>query len=69
MFLDSAFKIEDLGLASYFLVMEIIHEPNGIILGQWKFILDLLQEFGLMDLKQVYSILDPLPNFILMKVC
>lgn len=45
--------------------MEIICELNGIILGERKFNLYLLQEFGVMDLKPVDSPLDPSDKLIL----
>ncbi|GKA24642.1 retrovirus-related pol polyprotein from transposon TNT 1-94 [Tanacetum coccineum] len=45
--LDSKFTIKDLGLARYFLGIELCNTENGTFLHQRKYVLDLLKDAGL----------------------
>ncbi|XP_060211931.1 uncharacterized mitochondrial protein AtMg00810-like [Lycium barbarum] len=44
-FLNDTFKIKDLGLLNYFLGIEVLYTPGGVLLHQKKFVADLLKEF------------------------
>nr|GEY47570.1 retrovirus-related Pol polyprotein from transposon TNT 1-94 [Tanacetum cinerariifolium] len=57
--LDNKFTIKDLGLAKYFLGIEICHTSTGTHLNQRKYILDLLTNAGLTAAKHNLS---PLPT-------
>uniref|UniRef100_A0A1S4CDA9 Uncharacterized mitochondrial protein AtMg00810-like n=1 Tax=Nicotiana tabacum TaxID=4097 RepID=A0A1S4CDA9_TOBAC len=58
-FLDTAFKIKDLGEIHYFLGLEITKEHSGFLISQHKFIMDMLSEFHCSDVSSVVAPLDP----------
>eukprot|EP00253_Pinus_taeda_P036728 PITA_36728 len=45
------FEMKDLGLMQYYLGLEVWQNPGEIYLGQEKYIIKLLQKFGMMDSK------------------
>nr|XP_016468848.1 PREDICTED: uncharacterized mitochondrial protein AtMg00810-like [Nicotiana tabacum] len=61
--LDHQFKIKDLGLIHYFLGLEVLSEPGGVIVCQRKFALDLLTEFNYLDSTPVASPMDVTMKF------
>ena len=50
-FLNSVFRIKDLGYAKYFLGLEIARSPKGMFLHQRKYVLDILTDVGLLHAK------------------
>ena len=42
------FEIKDLGQLRYFLRIEVVRSPRGIVLSQRKYVLDLLDETGML---------------------
>jgi len=57
-FLNSTFKIKDLGYAHYFLGIEVLRSPYGLLLTQRKYTMDLLQEFGCSHITSVIRPMD-----------
>ncbi|GJT76631.1 ribonuclease H-like domain-containing protein [Tanacetum coccineum] len=54
-FLSSKLQIKDLGKLKYFLGIEILEESNGVFISQRKYCLELLQEFGMLACKPIYT--------------
>jgi hypothetical protein len=46
--LSKEFEVKDLGQLRYFLGIKIARSPKGIVLSQWKYILDLLNKTGML---------------------
>jgi len=57
-FLDATFKIKDLGFVNYFLGLEVLQSPQGLILTQRKFTMELIKEFGCLNATGVVTPLD-----------
>ncbi|KAL0309127.1 UNVERIFIED_CONTAM: hypothetical protein Sradi_5855000, partial [Sesamum radiatum] len=58
-YLDNLFTIKDLGIAKYFLGLEIAKSPQVIAVTQTKYITYILQDMGLSQAKTVTT---PLPS-------
>lgn len=46
-FLDNKFSIKDLGPLKYFLGIEVARTPDGMVLSQRKYTLDILADSGM----------------------
>ncbi|XP_028060476.1 uncharacterized protein LOC114264067 [Camellia sinensis] len=58
-FLDRQFEMKDLGLLSYFLYLEIVHDPSSYFVTQAKYTSDLLAHAGLTNCKTAPTPVDP----------
>jgi hypothetical protein len=47
--LASKFDTKDLGLMHYYLGLEVWHKRGLVFLEQWKYVVNILQKFGMMD--------------------
>lgn len=57
--LASEFEIKDLGSLRYFLGMEVARSRKGIVVSQWKYILDLLKETRMSGCRPSETSMDP----------
>ena len=56
--LFSHFQIKDLGKLKYFLGIEIAQSNSGVVMSQRKYVLDILEETGMLDCKLVDTPMD-----------
>ena len=58
-YLQNSFQTKDLGKLRYFLGIEVERFKEGISLSQRKYVLDVLEETGLLGSKSVETPMDP----------
>ena len=58
-YLQNSFRTKDLGKLRYFLGIEVAQSKEGISLSQRKYVLDILEETGLLGSKPVETPMDP----------
>ena len=51
--LSTEFDMKDLGLMNYYLGLEVWQKRGEVFLGQGKYIVKILQKFGMMDCKSM----------------
>lgn len=61
--LHDQFWIKDLGVAKYFLGLELTHSSAGILLSQKKYTLDILNTFGFLDSSSISAPLDTVMKY------
>jgi hypothetical protein len=57
--LAQEFEVKDLGNLRYFLGIEVSRGPKGILLSQQKYVLDLLQEAGMLGCRPATTPIEP----------
>ena len=58
-YLQNSIRTKDLGKLRYFLGIEVARSKEGISLSQRKYVLDILEEIGLLGSKPVETPMDP----------
>lgn len=61
-YLDAWFHINDLGSVKYFLGLQVVQSPDGIVLSQCKYTLDISQDACLLGCKLVSSPMEQITN-------
>ena len=56
--LVASFGMKDLGDRHYFLGIEVIRTPEGILISQRHYVLSMLFKFGMVDCKSISTPLD-----------
>ena len=56
--LASEFEMKDLGMVHYFLGLEVWQRPGEIFLSQGKYVVKLLERFGMVDRKSVTTLME-----------
>ena len=62
-YLQQDLNIRDLGSPRYFLGIEFAHQDGKLALTQWKYVLDMLKEIGLLGCKPETSPMEARPQF------
>ncbi|KAL0399852.1 UNVERIFIED_CONTAM: Retrovirus-related Pol polyprotein from transposon RE1 [Sesamum radiatum] len=62
-YLDRLFTIKDLGVAKYFLGLEIARSLQGLVITQTKYIKDFIADTGLLDARPASTRLPPSLKF------
>ena len=57
--LGKFYNVKDLGSLRYFLGIEVARSRHGISLSQWKYVLDLLRDTGMMGCRPTSTPMDP----------
>ena len=53
--LDSVLDMKDIGLIHYYLGLEVLQKLGKVFLGQGRYVLEILQRFGMMDCKSMMT--------------
>ncbi|XP_070007788.1 uncharacterized protein [Nicotiana sylvestris] len=56
---ESSGHNKDLGRLKYFLGIEIVQSSSGIVISQWKYALDILEETGMMECRSIDTPMEP----------
>ena len=59
------FQTKDLGKLKYFLGIKIAQSNSGVVMSQRKYVLDILEETGMLDCKPVDTPMDPNVKLVL----